>query len=448
MKPKTIKALVFGIPAAIIMVCASGGVVLSQRALSERELALNNLAKVGLPRHANDVKHTPHPSRDAGALIAKLQAAERAAARTDVGKKFTADMTGDVELRKTYLNAHPELLRLSRQIFKKTELATLTDPSLGPALLLPQYAGCKTATKIAGMKAQVLAREGQPVEALNLLTEAANFASVVNNDSLLISELVGISVRTIAHRFAMDILTKHKESPAVRQAMSRYLVASYPNIDMRRAIPSEVSLGLASEELVKQGKFSIEDIVGLGGGSEEEVEIDDTLVKLIQVPGVRERLFANLYSAYHDLYLRIPKSPRPHRARITAAAEWDSYVDRLDSPNEALIKILMPIYKGVFEGEAKATAEWRTLNAILVAADFKATTGKYPTKLPVTGPESLDPFTEKPLVYVHSVDTVKIYSVGADGKDNGGLLFQPKSESESRDYDYGYSIPYVVPKRR
>lgn len=450
MTSKTIKWLVLGIPAVVLALCAAGGFVLTQRAKSDRDQAVAGLAEVGLPKHYDDVKHLPNPEKDAGALIKKFDAARKKAYATPLGKAYFDDKTGSVEIRRKFIAANPELVRLQRQLFAKTELATLIEPSLGPGLLLPQFAVCKSATKLASAHAQVLSADGKPVEALEELIKAAQFARVINTDPSAIAEVVAIACRTMISRRAAEILAANSARADVRQTIRRLLTSSISNIDLRKAISAEVALGLASEELIVKGKFSLDQISSLSSG-EGPTHEDKTMNGMMQFPGVREALFAKLYRGYRELYERIPEDPNAHRARIDAAAKWDSYIANLDSPDSAFLSVFMLVYQQAFEAEAKTKAEWRTLKALVEAAEIKARTGKYPATLPVKGADALDPFTEQPLRYQLANGKLTIYSLGADETDNGGALFPPPrkvSEDEPKPQtDTGFSIPYDIPAR-
>ena len=447
LRSKTIKWIVLGVPALLLATCGIGGAVAVQNSKNAREHELDLLAKAGLPRDYNEVKHTPDPEKDAGELLRQYEAAKRAADKTDASRKLAADRTGDAELRRSYLRENEKLVRLQEQILEKPELATLTDPSKGAALLFPQLAPSKNTTRLALTQAELLAADGKPVEAIQKLTSAVKFASVVNTDSTLITELVSIAMRAMTHRTAMLIFAQHSERADVRTAMDKYVKAAVPNVDMRRGLSSEVALAIASEESMRSGKLSLQALTGTASENDEGNSNVKTIEKIIALPGVREMLFTRLYRHYRHMYETIPADRQKQRERIAAAQAADTEVDNMNRTTDFMVQMFAPVFKQAFLAEARTVAEWRSLNAILVAAEIKAKTGSYPAKLPVSGPDSLDPFTDKPLFYKATANSVQVYSVGPDGKDNNGLLFRP-TRGDSKDYDSGYSIPYVVPKPR
>lgn len=445
LRSKTIKWLVLGIPSILIATCGLGGVFAVQNSKSDRDKELDLLAKAGLPRHYDEVKHTPDPAKDAGALLEQFEVARRAADKSASYRNLTADPDRDPELMREYLRENERLVQLQGEILRKSELAILTDPSKGTALLFPQLAPAKGTTRLALTQAELLAAEGRPAEAIQKLTSAVKFASVVNTDSTMISELVSIAMRAMTHRTVMLIFSDHSDRADVRKEMRNYLAVAKPNVDMRRALRSEVALAIASEEMLRTGKVSLRELSGVSDENETVASSYKTIEQIISVPGVRELLFSRLYRFYRKMYESIPADRQRQRERLIEAAAADAGVLKLNRTTDLIVQLFTPVFKQAFQAEAKTIAEWRSINALLIAAEEKAKAGRYPAKLPISGPEALDPFTDKPLYYKASANSVKVYSVGADGKDNNGLLFRP-TKGNSRDYDSGYSIPYIVPK--
>ncbi len=446
LRSKTIKWLVLGIPGILLFTCGIGGIFAVQNSKSARENELNLLAKAGLPRDYNDVKHTPDPEKDAGELLEQFDVARRAADKSASSRKLAADPDRNPELMREYLRENERLVQLQGEILQKAELAILTDPSKGTALLFPQLAPAKGTTRLALTQAELLSAEGRPAEAIQKLTSAVKFASVVNTDSTMISELVSIAMRAMTHRTIMLIFSDHSDRADVRKEMGNYLAVAKPNVDMRRALRSEVALAIASEEMLRTGKISLRELSGVSDDDENRNSSYKEIEQIISIPGVRELLFSRLYRFYRKMYQSIPADRQRQRERLAEAEAADAEMMKLNRTTDLIVELFLPVFNQAFKAEAKTIAEWRSLNALLIAAEEKAKTGRYPAKLPISGPEALDPFTDKPLYYKASANSVKVYSVGVDGKDNNGLLFRP-TKGSAREYDSGYSIPYTVPKR-
>jgi hypothetical protein len=89
--------------------------------------------------------------------------------------------------------------------------------------------------------------------------------------------------------------------------------------------------------------------------------------------------------------------------------------------------LLTPAYSSGVNAFARSSAEAESADAAIAAELYRRKNGKLPAKLDELVPEFLpavptDPFTNLPLVIKIDAQSCKVYSVGADGKDNGGNL--------------------------
>ena len=104
-----------------------------------------------------------------------------------------------------------------------------------------------------------------------------------------------------------------------------------------------------------------------------------------------------------------------------------------------------PIKKSlVYSGDMAAGSRCAAL-AISVER-YRRARGQIPTTLNELVPacaKSLpqDPFTGKDLLYRHDARGFVVYSVGADGKDDGGNLVRPKNVSEPPDTGVRLNLP-------
>jgi hypothetical protein len=107
-------------------------------------------------------------------------------------------------------------------------------------------------------------------------------------------------------------------------------------------------------------------------------------------------------------------------------------------PENQLDGILMPGFQAVPPGIDEALAHLRTTRALLEAMTAKAFTGHWPNEV-----KELDPFTGKPLRIEVAGWQFRIYSVGKDGIDDGGLA---REETTSGHYDVVSAYPPLALK--
>jgi hypothetical protein len=444
------KVLLYAIPSVLLLSCGGGLLGFAHKSRTDRDLAVARLAKVGLPTDPDQIKHTPDSNKDAGELLKEFQTIYATAGNSPVVSAYSNGKRATAQERRDFINAYPKLVRLRKELFTKTELATQLDPSLGKDQLFPQILTWRVTINFAVSEAVVLAAEGKPTEAIGLLAQAAEFAKLIETDPILIGSLNAISIGRKLNREAALIFASSANRPGVSKSMRLYLNSSIPTIDVRRTILDQVCGALDFERDVQNGKITIDDFYDYEEEQEESIA-DRGLNQLYKIRGVSDMLFARLYTGQADFYEAIPKDRNLHKQRIEAAEEWESKNSTLTGLNSMLLTTIGPFLANTFKAEAQLKAEWRTLNALLTASEMKSKTGKYPATLPVTGQDAIDPFTDKPLKYLLKGEKLTIYSVGEDLSDDNGLLFRPtassSSGSSSRAQDTGFSIPYVVPQR-
>ncbi len=447
---KSTKVLLYGIPCVLLLSCGGGLLGFVHKSRTDRDLAVARLAKVGLPTDPDQIKHKPDPDKDAGELLKQFETIYSAAEKTPVGRAYGKGPGKTIQARRAFFNAYPELVRLRKELFTKTELATQLEPSLGDEQLFPQISAWSVVGKFAISEVLVLAADGKPADALELLAQAANFVKLIDTDPIKVGSVMGISRAQTLNRQAAIIFSGHSHMVEIRQAMRAYLESSTPTTDLRQTLVADVSDALVLERDVRNGKVEIDNYYDYEEEPEQNI-VDRGLNQLYKVRGVSDMLFARLYAGQAELYEAIPKDRNLHKQRIEAAEAWEDRNSTLTGPNSILLTTIGPFMANAFRAEAQLKAEWRTLNALLIASEIKAKTGTYPQTLPVTGQDAIDPFTDKPLKYILKGGKLTIYSVGQDLSDDNGLLFVPttlsSSGSPSRAQDTGFSIPYVVPQR-
>jgi hypothetical protein len=105
-------------------------------------------------------------------------------------------------------------------------------------------------------------------------------------------------------------------------------------------------------------------------------------------------------------------------------AQWRKHGARHYS--QTLVAMDVPVWVGAKVAEARSEATLAVAEAVFALRLYKAEHREYPESLDALSPAFLqavptDPFTSKPLVYVRQEDGFLVYSMGLNGKDDGGL---------------------------
>jgi hypothetical protein len=182
---------------------------------------------------------------------------------------------------------------------------------------------------------------------------------------------------------------------------------------------------------------------------------------------------------YDRLAAAARKPTRPERAAAMAGLEKDMkalaagfkdpkriaerFLEKMPSQaagrwmGEALVAVFLPGCQAVIAAEDRLAAETVLRDVVLALAAYRADHGKYPDRLADLKPnyraETKDPFSSGELIYRPAADGFLLYSVGPNGKDDGGRNHSDYSGDESPPPeasqwdDIAIHMPVSPPKR-
>jgi hypothetical protein len=117
-----------------------------------------------------------------------------------------------------------------------------------------------------------------------------------------------------------------------------------------------------------------------------------------------------------------------------------------------LVALQFPAHEKVFQAFARTQAMLRTATVGVAVERYRLSKGRWPENLAEVGQAALiqeiptDPYNGEPVRYRRLKDGVVIYSVGPDGKDDGGLINR-KGDPTKSGYDLGFQL-WDIDKRR
>jgi len=109
--------------------------------------------------------------------------------------------------------------------------------------------------------------------------------------------------------------------------------------------------------------------------------------------------------------------------------------------------ILAPVYANAGQVMVLDRARVLTVNALAGAMLIHARTGKYPARLSDIPGHWVDPFDGKPLRVKVKGDSIRVYSVGPNLKDDGGVARVELRGTSREDYDIVAAYPPAVAKK-
>jgi hypothetical protein len=310
-----------------------------------------------------------------------------------------------------------------------------TRPSIG--MLLPEMQSLRTAARLLVLDARREAADGNAEDALRDVARIQRIGRHAASEPILISNLVGIAIDTMALDTLAQVLpTLRKSDLAVLDAAEiRDLITTPPAFSSH--LYGEEAFGLSIFADLADDQRSGPDLVSLAGNGQPQ-------------PSALRALPLSL--PYRVFFL--PADLAGYRSIMTqyqaAASRTEPYPDltkRIDaietqtrdrSPG-MLSSMIVPALGAVFRSQTRSLAHHRAATALVAATKRRLETGAVPETFDelaaeLVPPASRDPFTaDQPLVMKQTDDALLVYSIGPDGEDDGGPVTPGADKVEGND---------------
>ena len=265
------------------------------------------------------------------------------------------------------------------------------------------------------------AREGRKAEAFRKIELALIAARAAKDEPSLFGTLVTAAYTSTANKSLQAVL-RHC-APDATQARRLYDVLS--KTDFRReyvnTIKGERTKGLWFFGYLRDGRYwGLSSLID--GNDEAPNTVVGRCIRRVACYVWRPALYAD-----ESVYLKymsqcIPEAAKPYRlARLQVlGAEWDVF------PRYAVVtSILLPVYSGSSAAVDGVRAKTALTQVLLASQVYRSRAGSYPSSLGELHSKlgwkiPTDPFSGKSLSYKRTGQGFKVYSIGANLKDNGG----------------------------
>jgi hypothetical protein len=286
------------------------------------------------------------------------------------------------------------------------------------ATLLPDQQDTRAIAGLLQLDALLLAQKGNSKEALRSSRALLNAGRSLGDEPFLVSQLIRIACVSLACS-SIERTLALGEPPAAESVELQKLLAreeAHPTLLVglrgERAMMHELFTGIAKGTMSMKGLGISHD----GWWTFREDYLGWTMRDLArrEHPKMMEMMGKAIDNA------RLPT----HEQRAAEKA-LENEVKALSG--NSLIRLVMPATQKVAEASRRKLAQVRCVQVLLALEQHRQAKGGWPMKLEELTPKllpavPLDPFDGKALRYLKLADGVAVYSVGPDGKDDGGAI--------------------------
>ncbi len=293
---------------------------------------------------------------------------------------------------------------------------SLTSVKLIEGLLKSPIGRFRTAERFVDWRMEALIAERQPQKAVALGLEFLRLTRLYDQEPLMVNALVDIAVRCMIADRLYDALAAGPIPPELHAALDHEL--SLQND------PQQVTRVLKTEQA-----YSVSAIVEFGSTNPPQAaEVNSILSRMFG--WTIQRHFLSVLDYYAT---QIPLAARPWY-------EVHQRVGREGAPAPGslgvMTDLLIPAIQAYCDAEARSTAVMRALridNTLLAFADANGHEARGLEDLNLPKDAVIDPYSGEPLKLKHIDDGWIVYSVMANGVDDGGSFIEMK--------DYGLAPP-------
>ena len=343
------------------------------------------------------------------------------AALPELGEPIQPEMLSAIRV---YLAANDEALKLLHEAAAYEECRFSINMSPGPGMLMPHLAKLRHAARILYLEAILKTEDGDAEGAVQAVSDSLAVGNSLRNEPILISHLVQIACDSLSRASFERILSRTELTDAQLVSLRDAFRKAEAPEGMTRAFVGERCQGIARFESTATPSAMVLKLMGLADmEAKEYMDIMNIYIASAQASSTeRQELSREITKRIHEL-------PRwcVFSAMFLPALDRSIYEDSYDS------------------------ARLRCAATAAVVERYRLANGRFPGQLSDITPEYIaeiptDPFTASPLLYKMTDEGCVIYSVGQDGKDDGGIEFE--TDADGRRKSARLDLPFRLLKRQ
>lgn len=283
------------------------------------------------------------------------------------------------------------------------------DWSQGMYLELPELAEMKKCAKWLTIRGVIAARRGNVAKFEESIRAASQIGVHLSQEPILISSLVQIASDQVAQQGIAAALRANPSNAALLSASKKVLLSSFPRPDLKSILGGECVLTVAAIRRLT----NLNELYPEASASESlsmSSAVTPEMKKAFETQYLRKlRECVQIVAKYDEDYLLQAEALQ---GLVRTKRTIPRIIDLVDMA-------LFPAIEQVSHSIGRHQARYELTKAYVAILDFHRTKKRWPKDLAEVG-EFVDPLAKRPLRYFPSDGGFTIYSVGADGRDDGG----------------------------
>ena len=289
----------------------------------------------------------------------------------------------------------------------------------GLEMLLPHAQNLRSGVRLLTLEAHVRAHRGDPHGAAESILTMFSLADSLENEPVLISQLVRFGNRSLGYGLTHELLPHVDFSDEDLHSLQLAVRAVDCREAIHRALIGERVIGIhIFRNPSGEGVSSIQGaLTGLIVGGSQDLSLYLSLVT--RMIDAIERSWAEARDAEIEVDTKVKE---------VAAS-------KLGSMRHIMTMLFLPALSQVSRSGARGEAKQNGTDIAIAIERFRRKHGRLPENLDALVPDflekvPLDPFDDRPMRFKSADGVILIYSVGADGIDNGGVEDAGKAEPD------------------
>ncbi|MCH7944574.1 MAG: hypothetical protein IIC73_00955 [Armatimonadetes bacterium] len=430
-RPKRSKVVLFVLATAVVAAVIAAWQLMSQGGGSKEDdlaRAKAKIEEIGFTVDPDELGRRLYVPSDENAAPIIVSLGSKFASDGEIGRLLN-EQENSADTCPIYHRQNPDVYEQLLEAAGKAGCDFGRDWSDGPKLLLPEIAQAKAMVRYSAILAKADANEGDYDGALQKLLVADRIGRHIGREPMIISKLVEYACRSIVLKAATEILADRPAEPATSDLVTRLGGSLRSLEDIRQGLQVGLIMGHVAIR-----EYTPEEILKLDRGYTVKSGTGDRVDPNLRAAG--EAVYMQRIVQLYDIWSRT----NPAETVLSMTEAFDESVENDTQEGAEYTRIIMPVYSGAYHSSVvagTATSMFRRLGQVVATIredGIDVAVEKYDGRLAdrVSGQEFR--LTAVPGGF-------KFYSMGWDGKDDGGpdkIGYRFRNETND---DFGFWIP-------